>query len=180
MRRLGAALGVEAMSLYNHVPNKASLLDGIVEVVVGEIEIPPAQEHWTERLKTMARSFREMALRHPNFVPLLATRPFGATPVLRPVEAVFEALSAAGLDDKEAVDAYRVLAAFALGYTMTEVAGAFPSQESSGSFGIQEAPIEEYPNLARVAPYLFKGDPAEQFEHGLEALIKGLVAARYA
>ena len=176
MRRLGAELGVEAMSIYNHLPNKAALLDGVVETVIGEIDLPPQEEDWTERLKRLGRSYRAMALRHPRCVPLLAMRPFSATPALEPVEIVFQALMEAGLDPAGSVDAYRTMASFALGYSMTEAAGAAgggaemsPELQEQGA-----ALLEGYPSLAQAFPHLAGADPAAQFEYGLDVLIEGI------
>ena len=61
MRKLGAELGVEAMSLYNHVPNKGALLDGMVEVLLGELEIPLRNQDWEERIREGYRAFRRLA-----------------------------------------------------------------------------------------------------------------------
>ncbi|MGH3105757.1 MAG: TetR/AcrR family transcriptional regulator, partial [Rubrobacteraceae bacterium] len=65
MRKLGAELGVEAMSLYNHVPNKGALLDGMVEVLLGELEIPLRNQDWEERIREGYRAFRRLAHEHP-------------------------------------------------------------------------------------------------------------------
>src|SRR3712207_4723720 len=75
MRKLGADLGVEAMSLYNHVPNKNALLDGMVEVLLGELRVPPENHDWEERIREGWRSFRRLAHEHPNVFPLFLTRP---------------------------------------------------------------------------------------------------------
>src|ERR671933_1997998 len=66
MRRLGAELGVEAMSLYNHVPNKSALLDGMVEVLLNELEVPPEKLGWEERIREGYGAFRRLAHEHPN------------------------------------------------------------------------------------------------------------------
>src|SRR5918995_6954834 len=75
MRKLGAKLGVEAMSLYNHVPNKGALLDGMVEVLLGELEIPPESEGWERRIREAYGAFRRLAHEHPNVFSLLLGRP---------------------------------------------------------------------------------------------------------
>src|SRR5919112_3249419 len=75
MQKLGSELGVEAMSLYNHVPNKDALLDGMVEVLLGELEVPPEDDSWDERIREGYRSFRRLAHEHPNVFPLLVNRP---------------------------------------------------------------------------------------------------------
>lgn len=179
MRRLGQALGVEAMSVYNHVPNKAALLDGVVEELVTQIEIPPERQHWTERLKTLGRSYRKVALEHPKVVPLLAMRPLSATPALQPVEAIFMALEEAGFTKRQAADSYRVMAAFAIGYTMMEAA-ELTREADTGDLGIEQSDsLDQYPSLMAAAPYLLEADPGNQFEFGLEVLTQGLVAARH-
>jgi len=71
MRKLGADLGVEAMSLYNHVPNKSALLDGMVEVLLGGLRIPPKDEDWEGRIRGAYRYLRMLARQHPNVFPLL-------------------------------------------------------------------------------------------------------------
>src|ERR671913_1313899 len=75
MRKLGSELGVEAMSLYNHVPNKDALLDGMVEVLLGELEVPAESQSWEERIRQGYGAFRRLAHRHPNVFPLLVNRP---------------------------------------------------------------------------------------------------------
>ncbi|MDQ4070359.1 MAG: TetR/AcrR family transcriptional regulator C-terminal domain-containing protein, partial [Actinomycetota bacterium] len=126
MRALARQLGVGTMSLYHHVPNKDALLDGIVEVLNEEIEIPdPASGPWDERARLMARSLREVALKHPNCVPLLVTRPFSTAAALRPCEAAFEVLTEAGLAPDESIVTLRTFVAYVLGFVMMESAGFF-------------------------------------------------------
>ena len=87
MRRLGQALGVEAMSLYNHVPNKAAVLDGLVELLLGELEIPgPEAGDWWERIRRIAHSYRRSAHAHPHAFPLAVTRPYNTPATLRQLE----------------------------------------------------------------------------------------------
>src|SRR5258706_5684902 len=76
MRRLGDALGVEAMSLYNHVPNKAAVLDGVFERVLAELPVlKPGRKSWRAVLKAQALALRDVLAAHPNALPLFATRP---------------------------------------------------------------------------------------------------------
>ncbi|HEY6608435.1 MAG TPA: TetR/AcrR family transcriptional regulator C-terminal domain-containing protein [Candidatus Limnocylindria bacterium] len=74
MRKIGQELGVEAMSLYNHVANKEEILDGIVDLVVGEIEPPLAGVHWKVALRRRILSAREMLVRHPWASAVIVTR----------------------------------------------------------------------------------------------------------
>src|SRR5918911_507596 len=73
MRKLGAALGVEAMALYRHVPSKGALLDGVVELLLEQLELPPAGcESWSDAWLAVARSYRRLAHSHPGAFRLLA------------------------------------------------------------------------------------------------------------
>src|SRR5438874_5605503 len=74
MRKLGDKLGVEAMSLYNHVANKDDILDGIIDLVFGEISLPPAGPHWKSAMRERAISAREALLRHPWATSLMQSR----------------------------------------------------------------------------------------------------------
>ena len=83
MRRLGAALERDPMVLYRRAPGKTALLDGVVETVLTQLSVDPADPDWTAQLRAVARDCRALALAHPNVVPLLLTRPL-ATPLAAP------------------------------------------------------------------------------------------------
>ncbi len=102
MRRLAAALDRDPMILYRHAPGKAALLDGVVETVLSQLSVDPADPDWAAQLRAVARQYRALALAHPNVVPLLVTRPL-ATPLalrprgtLRPLEDILALLTRAG------------------------------------------------------------------------------------
>src|SRR5215213_7793139 len=109
MRKLGSELGVEAMSLYNHVPNKSALLDGMVEVLLGELEIPPEDEGWERRVRGAYRAFRRLAHEHPNVFPLLVVRPPETMDGIWLVEEFLKTLREAGFDPQTALYAFRAL-----------------------------------------------------------------------
>jgi AcrR family transcriptional regulator len=174
MRRLGAVLGVEAMSIYNHVPNKAALLDGILEVLLNEIRLPDDPTDWKRSIREMAHSYRKLALSHPNVVPLMATRPFNTIASLRPVEVTFEIFALAGFDPQSAVHAFRTLASFAIGYTLAEAEGMFARDRKDGSITMDDIPIREFPNLIRVAPHFMDSDLDAGFDFALDVMLRGL------
>jgi AcrR family transcriptional regulator len=176
MRALAQELGVGTMSLYHHVPNKDALLDGIVEALLGEIEVPaPDSATWDERAAQMARSFREVALRHPNCVTLLVTRPFSSATALRPCEAAFDILAEAGLDAEQSLIAFRTIVAYVLGFVMIESAGFF------GGVGPDVGPDElvelGLPRLAAMTPHLSGRDIGADFDAGLRIIEFGTLAA---
>lgn len=169
MRRLGSELGVEAMSLYNHIPNKSALLDGLVEVLLGELEVPPETHDWEERIKEGYRAFRRLAHEHPNVFPLLVNRPPDTMDGAWLVEELLQTLRRAGFERESALHAFRALSSYAFGYAMAEIRGF--TLEPNGARSLSPA---EFPNLCELAPYLEEVDHDREFEYGLELIIAGL------
>ncbi|HEX2275142.1 MAG TPA: TetR/AcrR family transcriptional regulator C-terminal domain-containing protein [Acidimicrobiales bacterium] len=175
MRALARELGVGTMSLYHHVPNKDALLDGIVEVLNEEIEIPDLESgSWDERARRMARSLRAVALAHPNCVPLLVTRPFSTAAALRPCEAAFQVLEEAGLGPDRAIVTLRTFVAYVLGFVMMESAGFL------SGVGPDRDPEEllelGLPHLAVIASHLADRDINADFDAGLHLVELGLLS----
>ena len=163
MRALATGLGVGTMSLYHHVPNKEALLDGVVEAVMAEMEVPdPESGTWEERASRMARSLRAVAMRHPNCIPLLVTRPFATEGSLGPCEAAFSVLFEAGLDPEHALVAFRTIVAYVLGFVTMEASGFFGGV---GPYCDPEALLElGLPHLARMAPHMTDRDVDADFD----------------
>lgn len=121
MRRLGQALGVEAMSLYKHVTDKDEILDGIVERVLGQIDVPPADEDWRLAMQRRAVSARAVFSRHPWAIGLLESRASGAgSGRLGYFDAVLGALRGAGFSSQLAKRGFVVLDAYVHGYILLE------------------------------------------------------------
>jgi AcrR family transcriptional regulator len=173
MRRLGAELGVEAMSLYNHVPNKGALLDGMVEVLLGEVEIPPRSKDWEERVRDGYRAFRRLAHEHPNVFPLLVERPPETLDGAWLVEEFLQTLREAGFGTEEALHAFRSLSSYTFGYAMAEIRG-FALEPDGSRLGARALSPEEFPNLCELGPRLENVDHDAEFEFGLDLLLSGL------
>src|SRR2546421_12473063 len=97
MRRLGHELGVEAMSLYNHVANKDDILDGIVDLVFSEIDVPSGRGDWKTAMRQRAISARDVLLRHPWATGLMQSRTKPGPATLRHHDSVLRSLRHAGL-----------------------------------------------------------------------------------
>jgi TetR/AcrR family transcriptional regulator, tetracycline repressor protein len=175
MRGLGAELGVEAMSLYNHVPSKAALLDGMVEVLLAEVEIPPRSKDWEERVRDGYRAFRRLAHEHPNVFPLLVERPPETMDGVWLVEEFLQTLREAGFGVEEALHAFRSLSSYTFGYAMAEIRG-FALEPDGSRLGALSLSPEEFPNLCELGPGLEKVDHDAEFEFGLDLLLSGLRA----
>ncbi|WP_219601764.1 TetR/AcrR family transcriptional regulator C-terminal domain-containing protein [Nonomuraea indica] len=165
MRRIAAELGVEAMTLYHHVPNKNALLDGIVEQLVSETTPPPTASSWQESLRAYAHAFLATLTAHPNLIALVATRPATTPHNLRTMEAMLESLRSAGFELTRAHDVVRSLAAFVLGHAAAhpDLAPDCPPVDA-GSYPLF---------FAAVAT----SDAASRFDFALEALLHGFAAA---
>jgi AcrR family transcriptional regulator len=186
MRNLGQKLGVEAMSLYNHVRNKGDLLDGMVDVVFGEIDLPPSGAHWRTAMRQRALSVRQVLLRHPWANGLMESRAAPGPANLRHHDAVLGSLRKAGFSVETAAHAYSILDGYIYGFTQTELTLPFrnPGEvaEVAGNIlgGFRPG---EYPYLTEMAidramkPGYNYGD---EFEFGLDLILDGIQRAAQA
>jgi AcrR family transcriptional regulator len=125
MQAVARRLGVTPMALYRHVASKADLLDALVEGLLTEFSLPAGDLSADERLRTMGRSIREVARRHPSLFPLLLQRP-AVTPEARRVrDSVCAALEEMGLGAAQARRAERLLSTIVLGFAASEASGRF-------------------------------------------------------
>jgi AcrR family transcriptional regulator len=180
MRRLGRELGVEAMSLYNHVRDKEDILIGIIESVMTEFALPGGEDDWLSRVRTMAVEFRRLLLAHPNVVTLIAehhgppTSPEG----FLPVEVALSTLRAGGLSPEETVHAYRALVGYVMGYVALETGGLLSQDPEKHSWAEDEAFLrtfgEQLPTTLEMFPYLAQSDNDSEFEFGLDMVLEGL------
>jgi AcrR family transcriptional regulator len=120
MRRLARELGVEAMSLYHHVPGKQALLDGMVDLVFGEIELPAADGDWKAAMRRRAVSAREVLARHPWAIALMESRHTPGPANLRHHDAVLGCPRQAGFPVALTAHAYSILDAYIYGFALQE------------------------------------------------------------
>ncbi len=175
MRKLGAELGVEAMSLYNHVPNKDALLDGMVDLLLGELEVPSEDKDWEERTREAYRAFRHLAHEHPNVFPLFVVRPPETMDGAWLVEEFLKTLRRAGFDAQTALHAFRALSSYTVGYAMAELRG-FAMEPAGGHLGAWQLSAEEFPHISKLKSYLEEIDRDAEFEFGLDLIFAGLRA----
>jgi AcrR family transcriptional regulator len=185
MRRLGAALDRDPMILYRHAPGKAALLDGVVETVLAQLNVDPADPDWTAQLRAVARDYRALALAHPNVVALLVTRPLAAPlalrprGTLRPLEDLLALLTGAGFSGPDALHIYRAFFGFLNGHVLNELQELVENPDETDDLlrlGMHRLPLSEFPLLRSLAHALACYDGATELERGLDILITGLVA----
>ena len=174
MRALGAALGVEAPSLYKHVNGKEDILDGLTDRVYAMIEIGVHEEPWPDRVRRYATALRAGLLQHPALAPLIATRPVFTAASLSLVEGALDELTALGLADDAALYCVDTLVAFVTGHVLTELsayeAGLDPNSLASARAMLPE---EQY-RLVRRTLGLNPVDRDREFAFGLDLIVAGM------
>jgi len=181
MRRLAKTLGVEAMSLYNHVGSKDDLLDGLVELVFEEIEPPPSGVDWRTAMRRRAVSTREALRRHPWAIGLMEARSKPGPASIALHEAVLKTLREAGFSLAETVHAYSVQDAYIYGFALQEKTLSHQTRDEWK--GVARRIIREYgdvldsyPSSAEVQRHIAEHgfSHEEEFLYGLELILGGL------
>ncbi|MGK5636788.1 TetR/AcrR family transcriptional regulator C-terminal domain-containing protein [Streptomyces sp. URMC 126] len=177
MRRLGAALGVEAMTLYHHVPNKDALLDGLVErVFAGAAPVDDAADGWRPWLRAYAGALRAALLRHPGVLPVAAARPAVTPAALDAVERGLRVLTSAGFPLGRALHALNSLTLLVVAHATAEC--ALTTADGPGSAAdLAARDPGRYPLTVETARTGAGTDDAERFAFAVEALIAGFGAA---
>ncbi len=184
MRKLGQALGVEAMAVYYHFANKERVLDGIVDLVFAEIDLPVAGADWKTAMRQRAISVRDALLRHRWAIGLMESRTNPGPANLRHHDAVIGCLRVAGFDMAATATAYSLLDSYIYGFAMTKM--NLPFEDTSDIVEMSETmlapfPPGEYQNLADfITEYAMKPgyDYANEFEYGLDVILDGLERVR--
>jgi AcrR family transcriptional regulator len=183
MRRLGQRLGVEAMALYKHVANKDEVLAGIVDIIVGDIDIKASGVSWQESMRSRAVSMRKVFACHPWALGLLESRRSFGPAALRYCDSVFGVLRQAGFSTVMAARAFSVLDSYAYGYSIQEQSlpsGSATEATAATEQFLQQVPGNEYPYLAETAASLLQSgfDFTKEFELGLDLILEALEAWR--
>lgn len=180
MRKLGDAVGVEAMSLYNHVANKEDLLDGMVDLVFADVSLPEIGEDWKEAMRRRGHSARAVLREHPWAIGLLETRTSPGPATLTHHDAVLGCLRSAGFSIELAGHAFAILDAFTYGFAMQEATLPFDGGDETAELAEQMVaamPVDEYPHLVEFATEraMRPGyDFGDEFPYGLDLVLDGL------
>ncbi len=182
MRRVGRELGVEAMSLYNHVRDKEDLLDGVTEAVMAEFRWENMDDDWVEQGRDAAREWRRLLKAHPGVMRLLVERdhPMTSAEMLRPTEIALAVLRRAGLTERDTVHAFHAIGGYIFGLVTMEIGNLAPGRPDptgrfrSGDTAHQIPP--EFPCLEQMLPWFVECDMDATFEIGLDLLLEGIRA----
>jgi AcrR family transcriptional regulator len=195
MRKLADELGAGAMSLYHYVPNKEELLDGMVDIVFSEIELPTTDVDWKTALRRRAFSTREVLNRHRWAVGLMESRVTPGPASLRLHDAVLGCLREAGFSIEMTIQAYSVQDAYIYGFALQEKSVPFESAGEAAAVAEEQvrefaelAEERQFAELAEEFPYLAEVvaghvakvgyDFAAAFEYGLDLILDALEKRR--
>jgi AcrR family transcriptional regulator len=180
MRKLGEAVGVEAMSLYNHVANKDDLLAGMIDVVFGEIDLPSAKDGWKPALRQRAISMRLVLSRHRWAIGLMESQTSPGPVTLRQHDAVLEVLDAAGFSAELTAHAFSAVDSYVYGFALQERGLPFDTAEQTADLAeamLARFPVDEFPHLYRfMTEHVMKPgyDYGKEFQFGLDLILDGL------
>ncbi len=183
MRTLGQELGVGPMALYRHVRNKDDIVDGIVDLVFGEIDPPPVGTDWKTAMRDRAISLREVLSRHRWATGLMESRTTPGPANLGHHDAVIGSLRAAGFDMAMAAHAYSLLDSYIYGFAQTQMNLPFESTTDIAEVAqemLAPFPLNAYPNLAAfITEHAMQPgyDYGDEFEYGLDLILDGLERA---
>jgi len=175
MRRLGQGLGVDPMAVYYHLPNRAAVLDGIVQHLWDGVTLPPVRpgEGWHEVLEGVFVAFRLRLLEHPRAVAVIGTRPSVSPAMLRLVEAILQRLEVAGLSGTEAMQLVDCLSGYTIGKVLAETSDLAGGHAEHVGAALASLTPQTHPALLAALSGGYSFAPEEQFQRGLRALING-------
>ena len=180
IRSLAAELGVRPMTVYYYVANKDEILDGIVDLVFGEFELPTAGGDWQQEMRRRARSARRVLRGHPWATPLLQSRLNAGPATLRHHNAMLGTLRAAGFSVEQTAHAFALIASYLYGFAMSETALPIHGPESVAEVAeamVRRHPLDAYPYLAEFSTeHILRPDYdfGSEFEFGLDLILDGL------
>ena len=180
MRRLAEELGVAPMALYRHVANRDGLIDGMVDVVFGEIDLPSSGDDWKAAMRQRGISVRDVLSRHRWAIGLMESRANPGPANLRHHDAVIGSLRSGGFDMASVAHAYSVLDSYIYGFALSKMNLPFESGDDVAEIAqtmLEPFPVDEYPNLvAFITEHAMKPgyDYGDEFEYGLDAILDGL------
>lgn len=178
MRSLATRLGVEAMSLYNHVPNKESLIDAMVDHVTGEIRLPRTDRAWRPQMRQRALSALKVLMQHPwAAIPMISRMNTGPH-MLAYTDRTHGCLRAAGFSHRGADWARHLMDSHIYGFALQELHFPIRPQDyaSMAEAFLPMIPEGRYPHLRGLAETVSSGkyDGRNSFEFGLEIILDGL------
>jgi AcrR family transcriptional regulator len=177
MRGLAARLGVEPMSLYHHVPNKAHLLDAVLARICAELTVPADDRPWRDRVRDACLDYRAVCLRYPRFAQWFLVHRMNTPPALAYIEKLVQLFFAEGFGAEESARSFRLMGYYMMGAVLDETAGY-----ANGPTAAEPVPLSEQkriaPGLIAIAPFFQEAEREATFVRGLDLLLDGFERRR--
>jgi AcrR family transcriptional regulator len=182
MRKLGQELGVEGMALYYYFANREQIVDGIVDLVFAEIDLPSSDANWKAAMRRRAISLRDVLLRHRWAIGLMESRRNGGPANLRHHDAVLGSLRAGGMDVEMAAHSYSLVDSYVYGFALTKMTLPFDKGAEIADVAqglLQSFDPSDYPHLVEMMGHALEPgyDFLDEFEYGLDVILDGLEGA---
>jgi TetR/AcrR family tetracycline transcriptional repressor len=181
MRRLADALSVMPNALYTYFPDKAAILDAVLDDLLGDVKLPQRGSDWREALASVMSSYRRVLLTRPGLIVLTVSRPMYGPNALRLREDMLTSLRRGGLDDDDAVSAFLALFAYTTGFVAFETArvpGRHDADERAHGHRLHASlPPSTFPSTRALAGRLAKRPGDHEFKRGLHGVIDGFATA---
>lgn len=178
MRNLAAGLGVQAMSLYNHIVNRDDIIDALVDQVIAEIQVPDCAGDWRATMQQRARSAHQALLRHPWATMAIVSRVSTGAAMLAYIEATLACLVQAGFSPEDADHVWNALDSYIYGFTLQQLKFPFKAEEyrEAAVAYLPSIPESRYPYFVGLGRQIIDGsyDGLHRLEFGLELLLEGL------
>jgi len=184
IRRLATALDTKPMSIYHHVPNKDAILDGMVDRVFREIELPPADEEWRSAIRVRCVSAREVLRKHPWATPMMESRLNPGMETLRHHDAVLGCFRSAGFSVEMTAHAYSLIDSYVYGFALSEANIPFDTEGDIADVAdaiLEPLPVDLFPHLVELTTeHVLKPGYSylAEFEYGLDLILDGLERSR--
>ncbi len=177
MRKLGTELGVEAMSLYNHVENKDEIYDGMIDNVFAQIPLPDASLDWRDQMRQIGSGAMDHFTAHPWVVVLLMQRGNFGPGALSFMDHVLGIFDEAGFSEEDQHHAWQMLASHTMGYSFQQATNPGTMEKDLANLGARMHEVaDHFPHVARLAPLLAQCQFDDEYMFGLEIIIDGLEA----
>jgi TetR/AcrR family transcriptional regulator, tetracycline repressor protein len=177
MRRIASDLNASPMALYNHVPNKDALLDGLAGQLLQEMDLSVIDvSNPAAALRSGYGEFRNVLLAHPNLVPVLQRKVNPSAEAMRPIELALSLLQDLGFSPEEALQAHWAMTGFTMGHVMWQMTSPLFEEGQAAEHALEHKrnlPQEQFPCLHEVLPWIEDCDIDKAFEFGIDCLIEG-------
>ncbi|HMM64198.1 MAG TPA: TetR/AcrR family transcriptional regulator C-terminal domain-containing protein [Mesorhizobium sp.] len=178
-RKLAAALGCEAMSIYHHFPSRAHLFEALVDRLVGTLAIPSAELPWRERMRTAMQDFRLVGRRHPAFAPFLITYRMNSPTCLAWLNGIIGLFLDAGFEREMAARLFRTTGYYLMGAILDETAGYAHGPSATATVDAEQM-ARDFPNVAQAGRYFGTAEFDTTFTLGMEMLLDDMERLRRA